>query len=295
MCGEQLSSSWESEKRVMQMWDPKQDPWMIPENKKQIEKFQSEAVEEELWEAVRNKTIEEIYWVGGEPLMYDIHWEIMKYLVESGHSKNVTVRYNTNLSRTQYKGIDLYDLLPNFKKVNMCCSMDATGEVAEYIRDGLKYSEWLDNFKRGIFLNQIYGMDAMVIDVTLTLPGMLGMKELIQLATELKVKSYVKITFDFESSAIMSPMCLPKDILNEVLDDLIEYERIYGNEFTKVYSETFNDMKTRPTFSEKYDNYLDGLRHGKNRYKKIDSHRNSNQLINILSKNNKVLDWYNNI
>ena len=296
MCGEQLSSSWESEKRVMDMWNPIHDRWMIPENKKKIEDFQSTVAENELWEAVKNGTIEEIYWVGGEPLMYDIHWEVMKYLVENNTAKNVTVRYNTNLSRTSYKGINLYDLLPHFKNVNMCCSMDATGYVAEYIRSGLKWDEWLTNFKNGIFLNDLYGMNAMVIDVTLTLPGMLDMKNLIDLAIKLQVKSYVKITFDFDPSAIMSPMCLPRDILNPILDELIDYERINGNEFTRIYSQTFEDMKTRPNFSDKYSNYVQGLRNGKNRYKQIDIFRKEEtELRKIMGLNPKVLEWYSNI
>jgi len=296
MCGEQLSSSWESEKRILNMWNPSVDRWMVHENKNQIENFQTTVVESELWEAVKNNTIEEIYWVGGEPLMYDIHWEVMKYLVESGHSKNVVVRYNTNLSRVSYKNQNLYDLLPNFKKVNICASMDATGEVAEYIRSGLKYNEWLTNFKKGLFLNDIYGMDAMVLDVTLTLPGMLDMKNMIDLAVQLNVKSYVKITFDFESSVLMSPMCVPHRILDPMLDDLIEYENIKGNHLTKVYSETFNDMKYRQTFDEKYSDHVNGLKAGKRRFNKIDLHRNENDmLLSILSRNKDILIWYKNI
>jgi hypothetical protein len=280
----------------MNMWNPSKDMWMIPENKQKIEDFQSTVIEQELWDSVNNKTIEEIYWVGGEPLMYDIHWEVMKSLVKSGHSKNVVVRYNTNLSRTTYKGTNLYDLLPHFKRVNMCCSMDSTGTTAEYIRSGLKYNEWLENFKQGIFLNELFGMDSMVLDVTLTLPGMLDMKSLIDLAVELKVKSYVKITFDFDPSAIMSPMCLPRDILDELLNDLIEYEQLNGNELTKVYSDTFKDMLTRPTFSDKYSDFQQGLTNGKRRYQKIDNHRKEdNVLLEILSKNPRVLEWYKNI
>jgi hypothetical protein len=296
MCGEQLSSSWETEKRIMNMWSPQHDRWMLPENKIKIEDFQSTVAEDELWKSVKDNTIEEIYWVGGEPLMYEIHWEVMKYLVESGHSKNVIVRYNTNLSRTTYKGVNLYDLLPHFKRVNMCCSQDATGDVAEYIRSGLKWDEWLVNFKNGIFLNQQYGMDAMVLDVTLTLPSMLDMKQLIDLAVELKVKSYVKITFDFDPSAIMSPMCLPREILNPILDELIEYEALHGNEYTRVYSETFKDMKARPNFSDKYVDYQKGIHNGKQRYIKIDEHRKEQSMLkDILSRNTAVLDWYNNI
>jgi hypothetical protein len=174
--------------------------------------------------------------------------------------------------------------------------MDATGYVAEYIRSGLKWDEWLTNFKNGIFLNDLYGMNAMVIDVTLTLPGMLDMKNLIDLAIKLQVKSYVKITFDFDPSAIMSPMCLPRDILNPILDELIDYERINGNELTRIYSQTFEDMKTRPNFSDKYSDYVQGLRNGKNRYKQIDIFRKEEtELRKIMGLNPKVLEWYSNI
>lgn len=296
MCGEQLSSSWETEKRVLNMWSPIHDRWMLPENKQKIENFQSYVAEKELWASVLDRSIEEIYWVGGEPLMYDIHWKIMNYLVISGHSKNVVVRYNTNLSKENYQNDNLFDLLKHFKNVNMCCSMDATGSVAEYIRHGLDYDKWLSLFKKGIPLNDTYGMNAMVIDVTLTLPGLLDMKNLIDLAVELNVKSYVKITFDFDPSAIMSPMCLPRDILNPILDDLIEYEQLNGNELTKVYSDTFKDMKNRQNFMDKYPDYLGGLKRGKQRYQKIDEHRGDiDTLREILSRNINVLEWYDNI
>ncbi len=302
MCGEQLSSSWETEKRLMNAWNPDKDAWMIPENKKVVEQFQETVVEKELWDAVLEDRIEEIYWVGGEPLMYQIHWDIMKYLVDHDQAKKVTVRYNTNLSIIERNNVKLYDLLPHFKHVNMCCSQDATGKIAEFIRTGLKYDKWLENFKQGIFLNSKYGMDAMVIDVTITLPGLLDMKALMDLATQLGVKSYVKITFDFDSSIVMSPMCLPRKILDPILHDLIEYEKSISSPFTKVYRETFENMLLRPTFEEKYkENYKLGLKHGKDRMQKIAVFRKDgkeNQAVTIeeiFSNTKEVLDWWHNI
>ena len=261
MCGELLSSAWEIEKRALDMWNPESDKWMLAENKIKIEKFQKEVAEKELWQAVKDGIIEEIYWVGGEPLLYQIHWDVMKYLIDSGLSKQVTVRYNTNLNRTAYRGINLYELLPHFKHVNMCCSMDATDRTAEWIRTGLNWNEWLSNFKSGIFLNNLFGKDSMVIDVTITLPGLLDMKNLIQLAVDLNVNSYVK-------------------------------------EFTRVYSETFADMKNRPTFQEKYDNWEPALSQGKNYLQQIADYRNDKNkttIEDILSKNVKVLTWWNSI
>ena len=172
MCGDQLSSQWEAENRSRGHYDLGTDAWASKEYKPIIENFQKEVAEKELWEAVYDGRIEEIYWVGGEPLMWDIHWDIMKYLVETGGSKNVTVRYNTNLSRISYKGINLYDLLPYFKHVQLSASIDGIGEIVEYVRHGIKWEQWFDNFKQGLFLNKLFGDYAIAFDLTVTSPGL---------------------------------------------------------------------------------------------------------------------------
>jgi hypothetical protein len=181
--------------------------------------------------------------------------------------------------------------LPHFKNVNVCASQDATDYIAEYIRTGCKWDQWLTNFKDGVFLNKQFGMNGMVIDVTITLPGLFGMKELMKLASDLNVKSYVKITFDFESSAVMSPMCLSHEILDPILDDLIAYEETLHNPYTKVYSDTFKDMKQRETFDQKYDNWEEGIKQGKDRYNKLDDYRKGTRMTDILT--GKAKEWWN--
>lgn len=298
MCGELFSSAWEAEKRAMNQWDPVRDRWMLPENKKRIEDFQVNVAEPELWSAAKSGTLEEIYWVGGEPLAYQIHWDIMKYLVDSNQASRVTVRYNTNLNRITQKGVNLFEILPKFKNVNMCCSIDGTGEIGEWIRSGLDWDNWLRNFQSGIFLNKLYGMDAMVMDVTLTLAGMFSVKDLITLAVKLNVKSYVKITFDFDSAIMMSPMALPRKILNRLCDELIEFEEKHGNQYTKVYAETFAEMKTRPNFEEKYPDWREGQIEGKHRLQKIAAYRGDSEQFSIekiLSRDKEVLDWWKGI
>ena len=252
--------------------------------------------EKELWDAVKENRIEEIYWVGGEPLMFEIHWDIMKYLVDSGHSKNVTVRYNTNLSRISHKGVNLYDLLPHFKKVNVSASIDGTEEIVEYIRHGIKWDLWLENFKKGLFLNELYGDDGIVLDITITSPGLFSLKNLFDLALKLNVKSYIKKTFAFDSSIVMSPSMIPKSILNEIIDDNIEYMKNRVTPKTQIYIESLEDLRITKTFEEQYDNYLDGIKQGKKRIDFIDELRkNKGILEKIFSKNTNLLNWWNNI
>ena len=48
MCGEQLSSSWEAEKKKLDLIDVVQEPWLEPNTRKSISDFQVEVLEEEL-------------------------------------------------------------------------------------------------------------------------------------------------------------------------------------------------------------------------------------------------------
>lgn len=296
MCGDQLSSQWEAENRMMGHYDRGHDAWATKKYKPLIENFQKEVAEKELWDAVYEKRIEEIYWVGGEPLMWDIHWDIMKYLVDTGQSKDVIVRYNTNLSRTSYKGINLYDLLPHFKYVNVSASVDGVGENVEYVRHGMDWDKWLQNFKDGLFLNKIYGDESIVLDVTITSMGLLSMKELFDLALELDVSSYIKKTFAFDSSIIMSPSMFPRPILELMIDDILSYMRPKVTSKTQIYIDALEDLRQCKTFEETYDNAETGLKEGKRRMKQIDEIRkNSGKLEEIFSQYPELISWWSKI
>ena len=178
--------------------------------------------------------------------------------------------------------------------MNLCASIDGTGAIGEYIRTGLDWDKWLSNFKQGLFLKDLYGDDAIVFDVTLTLPGLFSLKDLFDTVNELDVKTYLKITFAFDSTVLMSPMCLPRDILNNIIDDLLEYIEPRSTRKTQVYVDTLKEMKNRPVFEEQYDNYKDGFREGKQRL--LDLERIRKQPITmeeILSSNEQALRWWN--
>ena len=295
MCGEQLSSSWEAEKKKLNLIDVVQEPWLEPNTRKSISDFQVEVLEEELQRAVDNKTIEEIYWVGGEPLMFERHWTIMQQLVDNGHAKNVTVRYNTNLSRVKYKNYDLWEMLPHFKNVNICASIDGAYEVGEYIRDGLVWDEWIENFKSGMFLIDQFGDDAMVFDVTLTTPGLFHLKDLFDVARELDVKSYFKFTFAFDPSVVMSPMCLPKEVSKPWCEELISYfdkNRTWKN---KVYAESLRNLISRQSFDEEWpDTFRDGLKRGKEFQEFLDEKRNSKIMFRDTLRGDAI-EWWDNL
>jgi hypothetical protein len=299
MCGDQLSSSWESERRAMGDYDAEgnADFWAQKKNKPAIETFQRDVAETELWEAVKNGTIEEIYWVGGEPLMWDIHWEVMEYLVEHDLAKNVWIRYNTNFSRTTYKHWDLKEMLPHFKTVQICASIDGVGKNVEYVRHGINWNSWIQNFKDYTFLNKKYGDYGIAFDLTITTPGLFCLKELLDLALELDVHTLIKTTFAFDSTIMMCPQVLPRELFDEVLDDLIEYAtpKVKNTKYS-YWIDCLVDLKARQVFSEQYPDWEEGLRNGKKRLQRVDSWRKNDGVIEeIYSANPKVLDWWNSI
>ena len=298
MCGDQLSSSWEAERRMMGDYDQEEntDFWAQKKNKPAIETFQRDVAEAELWKAVKDGTIEEIYWVGGEPLMWEIHWEIMQYLIDNDLAKNVWIRYNSNFSRAKYKHWDLKNMLPHFKMVQMCASIDGTGDIVEYVRHGIKWDSWIANFKDYLFLNKQFGQYGIAFDLTITTPGLFSLKELFDLSLELDVHTLIKTTFAFDSSIMMCPQVLPRDLFDEVIDDVLEYIRpkILDNPKYEYWITCLEDLKKRQVFSEQYPNWKDGLKLGKERLAKTDKfRRNENVLENIyLNNNKKVYNWW---
>ena len=284
MCGDMLSSSWEAESRKNKTWSKESQPWMASPLREQIIKFQDTQVVQEFVEAVETKKIKEIYWCGGEPLMWDMHWKAMQRIIELGFAKEVYVRYNTNLSRTSFKGTKLFDLLPEFQDWQICSSLDGTGEVGEYIRDGLNYEQWLRNFKEGMAVAKT--AREMRLDYTITMPGLLELKNMFDLSRELDTEILTKVMFTFSNDEILSPLALPKKLLHTIIDEALAYIEPLATRKQRSLIEVIKNLKNRETFTP--------TKKGKQRQENIDKIRKQD-IKKILSRDERVLDWWTSI
>jgi hypothetical protein len=284
MCGDMLSSSWEAESRKNNSWNTQNQPWMASPLREQIKKFQDTQVVKEFTDAVETKKIKEIYWCGGEPLMWDIHWESMKRIIDLEFAREVYVRYNTNLSRIAFKNIKLFDLLPQFQDWQICASIDGTGEVGEYIRDGLNYQEWLDNFKKGLAVAKT--KREMRLDYTITMPGLLELKNMFDLSQELGAEILTKVMFTFSDDEILSPLSLPKELLHTIIDESLAYIEPRATRKQKSLIDTLKNLKTRTVFVP--------TQKGKQRQERIDLLRNKD-IKKILQRDERILEWWNGI
>ncbi len=295
MCGDMLSSQWESEQRNNNMWSLETQPWMAEPTRSKIKNFQEDQVEKEFAQAVDEHRIEEIYWVGGEPLMYEQHWKYMKQIVDNGDADKVYVRYNTNLSRIKYKGIDLYkDLLVHFRDWQICASIDGTGIIGEWIRDGLDYTQWLDNFRQGIKI-ATHGRQ-MRLDLTITTPGLLDIKNMFRLSKQLNVELLTKVTFAFTPDIVLSPIALPRKLLNEIVDELLDYIVPLADSKQQSLIDVLNNLKTRPNFEETWPNeYKQGWLEGKLKQERIGQIRRDYKkttLESIFEQDKRLYDWW---
>jgi hypothetical protein len=286
-----LSSSWETEQKTHAMvnWHDSKNNWMLPEIRKDISQFQDGQIEAEFSAAVENHSVEEIYWVGGEPLMYEQHWRYMKRIIELGDGKNVYARYNTNLSRVDYRGTNLYrDILCNIRDWQICASLDGTGDTGEYIRTGLVYSAFLKNFEQG--LEYATHRRQMRLDFTLTLPGMFEVGNMQRLAQNYGVDLLAKVIFSFSPDIVMSPLALPRDILHEWVDELVP-------ETSGALRDVLLQLKNRPTFEEQWpDQHQAGIRKGKARILELERIRTQKiTMTDILAGRPKVLKWWMDI
>ena len=290
-CGDMLSSSWESEQRQHNMinWTNPKNNWMQPEIRKDIAAFQDQQVEAEFALAVEQHRIEEVYWVGGEPLMYEQHWRYMNRIVELGDGPKVYARYNTNLSRIRYRGIDLFDrIMPSLRDWQICASLDGTGQIGEYIRTGLNFDEWRKNYD--IAVKASTHRRQVRIDFTLTLPGMFEIGNIVQLAQETNTDILAKVIFAFTPDILMSPLALPRHLLDPWIDELI-------TTCSGAMQDVLIQLKTRPTFEEQWpDTWKQGIANGKRRVLKLEQIREDKfTMANILAGRSEILKWWNQI
>jgi hypothetical protein len=293
MCGDMLSSAWESEQRTNNMinWSNPKNNWMRPEVKEEITAFQDTVIEQEFSDAVEEHRVEEVYWVGGEPLMYEQHWRYMKRIIELGDGPKVYARYNTNLSRTSYSGTDLFaDILDHVRDYQICASLDGTGPIGEYIRTGLRYDSWLANFRQAVAHRR--HSRQVRIDFTLTLPGLFEVGNIMRLAQEHDTEVLAKLVFSFTPDIILSPLALPRHILDRKIAEIIP-----GT--TGAVRDMLNQLGTRPTFIEQWNHgeaAAAGLVAGKRRILELERIRGDTYTLkHILEQDPEIAEWYDQI
>jgi hypothetical protein len=111
------------------------------------------------------------------------------------------------------------------------------------------------------------------------------------LADRLGVNVLAKVIFSFSPDMVMSPLALPRELLDLKLDALVTD---LGDGALK---DMLSQLKNRPTFEEQWpDQYQQGLRKGKARILHLESIRQDRYtMVDILRQDQDIYDWWQSI
>jgi hypothetical protein len=100
-----------------------------------------------------------------------------------------------------------------------------------------------------------------------------------------------KVIFSFSPDIVMSPLALPRALLDPWLDELIAASTVNS------MRDLLTQLKTRPTFAEQWpDTYRESIAKGKQRILKLEQIRTQpTTMAEILAARPAVLEWWNQI
>jgi radical SAM protein with 4Fe4S-binding SPASM domain len=89
---------------------------------------------------------EEIYFAGGEPLIMEEHYQILRFL-DKNKIYDTRIRYSTNLSTLDFKQTNIVDVWKKFSHVECVASLDTFGTRAEILRKDTDWDVIVENAK----------------------------------------------------------------------------------------------------------------------------------------------------
>jgi radical SAM protein with 4Fe4S-binding SPASM domain len=136
-CGPTFSSHWYKDE--VKLYGPRSYPQITIAGRHK----------DDMWEQMQEHIphIEQIYFAGGEPLIMEEHYRILRELVDR-ELFHVRLQYNTNFSELKFKGQDVLELWKLFDDVSIGASLDGSYARGEYIRKGQNWAETVENRER---------------------------------------------------------------------------------------------------------------------------------------------------
>lgn len=180
--------------------------------------------DEKFWKQIYDvsENLKYIKFTGGEPLIIDQHFEYLEWLAEQ--NLDVEISYITNGT------VKLSDKIKNiwskFSHVHMSISIDAVGELEEYIRTGCNWEEQKTNIQDYV---EFLGADNIGITCTVGTLNVHKINEFIEYFEQAGLSNKINFVFNvLTSPAYLSIRNLNDDAkhhLNSVYNNLINTNR----------------------------------------------------------------------
>jgi len=216
--------------------------------------------------------VEQFYFAGGEPLIMEEHYKILKEL-DRRKMYHVRLIYNTNFSKLIFKDMDVLELWNKFDSVSVGASLDAMGPRAEYMRKGTVWTDIETNRRR---MQEVCPQVDFYISATV---GLINALHVVDFHRTWSEQGYIKPQ-DFNFNLLQFPFWQRIDLLPESMKQRIKEKYESHIEWLKP-----QDHLTRATkgfesgldYMMRRDNFKN-MEEFKSGMKKIDDIRNENIL-----------------
>ena len=85
--------------------------------------------------------------IGGEPLVMKNYYKLLQAIVDSGHSKDIILKYQTNMSVLTHGKYTFLDYVDKFELFEITVSLDGIGKANDYIRRRGDWEQIKENIK----------------------------------------------------------------------------------------------------------------------------------------------------
>ena len=234
------------------------------------------------WETDLHRTLAELRITGGEPLMSGYTWQLIDWFRDNPGRSKTRLAINSNL------GMDwtaIQKLLQSCEGIDLdiYTSNEAMGPHAEYIRDGLDYSQWSMNMERIMQAGHVRALHVMCTVNALCLESLPEFLDYLMLWKQQYGTDFPNFTLNIlRFPSFQSPLVLPdlirmrhRERLQAWLDRwcsnimLQEHERNhvqrlidYLDVVKTPHSDAFDQVKLHNDFRQFYQQY--DQRRGKN-------------------------------
>ena len=136
---------------------------------------------EQLWDDFRThcQDLEHLHFAGGEPLIMPEVQKALELCVELGVANRIELTFNTNITRIPARHRALW---PHFKSVNLICSIDAHGQLNDYIRFPAKWSRLAGNLETIEQQHEALNLGWVTLSATVQIYNIFNLHELIEYA-----------------------------------------------------------------------------------------------------------------
>ena len=174
------------------------------------------------WESDLHRTLQELRITGGEPLMSGHTWKLIDWFKTNAGKSSTRLAINSNLGTD----VDIDRLLASTQNmaIDIYTSNEAIGLQAEYIRDGLVWSDWMHNVNRLLSSGQFRGIHVMCTINALCLDSL---DQLLDCIVKWKL-TYGRDAISFTLNILrfpsfQSPLVLPDDIRTRYKNQLTDF------------------------------------------------------------------------